>query len=477
MAFPKPPFKINKDVGKADAALVKYLKTNGNFSYLQAETRTLIGKLTAHDLRTQNSLLLEVWPKVLTDALRKLKQHDPREWDRKNNRVSYSSFFHEGSLGVTDLRNVLESFAKFESMLYGASPDRYRDHIAHAFRVWIIGQGVLREHGCLGGLLFSDELLDSKELPDGRDVPAGKICSDEWECMWALAALCHDLGYPLSHIDRINSLARDALRQMGLVHAGDLRFGFSQQMLPFHETIIRLMSSRPVRQGDQFGTHLQNKYYLKFLKSFDNLDHGIVSALLVSKSLVYFLESDLSQDERGLLSEDDAKQFLIRREILRAVGAHTCQDVYHLRFDTLSFLLYMIDELQCWGRPTLEELQHQAADMPEAEAEVVCFQPKKVAIIVRTGTRKWSVEQQKATRNQLSKLQSMLRLGVGTSVLKDHYLEFAVVPNKGRGVHLLLKKGKLAVKNVDASSLDCRRGRSSPGGSKPARGGQVRTGP
>ncbi len=409
MAFPKPRFKLDKDVGKADAALVNYLKADRNFSYLHADTRELIGNLPAGDLRAQNILLLELWPKVLTDALRKLKQHDPREWDRKNEEVSYSSFFHEGSLGVTDLRNVLESFAKFESMLYGASPDRYRDHIAHAFRVWIIGHRVLTERTCLGGVLFSDELVDSKKLDDGTLVPAEKISADEWECMWALAALCHDLGYPLSHVDRINSLARDALRQMGLVHAGDLRFGFSPQMLPFHDTIIRLMASTPVQQGDHFCTHLQNKYYLKFLKSFDNLDHGVVSALLVSKALVYFLESDLSQDKLKPLSEDDARQFVIRREILRAIGGHTCQDIYHLRFDTLSFLLYMIDELQCWGRPTLEELQHQVADMPESEAEVVMFQPKKVAVVVRTGTQEWSPEQRDDTRKQLSKLHRMLR--------------------------------------------------------------------
>jgi len=457
MGFPAPPFTINRDVGKADAALVKYLKAEGNFSYLQAGTRALIGRLAARDLRTQNEALLELWPKILTDALRKLKQHDRREWDRKNRRVSYSSFFHEGSLGVTELRNVLESFAKFEGMLYGASPDRYRDHIAHAFRVWVIGHGILKDPRCFGGLLFSDAILDGRKQDDGQVVPAGEVTPDEWECMWALAALCHDLGYPLSHVERINALARDALRQMGLVHVGDLRFAFTQQMLPFHDAVIRLMASRPVQQGDVWSTHLQNKYYLKFLKSFDNLEHGVVSALLVSKALVYFLESDLSQDALGMLSKDDAKQFLVRREILRAVAAHTCQDVYHLRFDTLSFLLYMVDELQCWGRPTLEELQHQAADLPAAEVQVTHFQPKRVAVIVRTGREKWTREQQSATRHQISKLHRMLRLGVGTAMLKDHYLEFAVTPDSGRGMHLLLKDGKIAFKNIDAESIDCRK--------------------
>jgi hypothetical protein len=455
MAFPRPPFRISKETENADAALVRCLKADGGFSYLHADTRAILHKLEPTDLRKQNELLLDLWPRVLTDALRNLKQHDPREWDKKNKRVDYGSFFHEGSLGVTELRNVLESFAKFESMLYGASPDRYRDHIAHAFRVWIIGHGVLHDKHCFAGQLFSDGLFHGENQEGGQAVPPG-ISSNEWECMWAIVALCHDLGYPLSHLDRINTLARDALRQMGLVHGGDLQFSFSQQMLPFHETIIRLMASKPVREGKQFCTHLQNKYYLKLLKSFDNLDHGVVSALLVSKALVYFLESDLSQDRFDALTEEDARQFLIRREILRAMAFHTCQDIYHLRFDTLSFLLYMVDEIQCWGRPTLEELQHQPTGMPEAEAELRAFEGKKVAVVIHTGKAEWSTQQMDATGNQLGKLYRMLRLGVGTSMLKGHYLEFAVVPDKGKGMHLLLKNGKIKLAKVDAAHLDCR---------------------
>jgi len=191
------------------------------------------------------------------------------------------------------------------------------------------------------------------------------------------------------------------------------------------------------------------------LKSFGNLEHGIVSSLLVSKALVCFLESDLCQDGQGILNKQDARQFIIRREILRAMAAHTCQDIYHLRFDTLSFLLYMIDEIQCWRRPTLEELQHQASNMPESAAEVISFQPMRVAVIIHTGAEDWSDKQRASTGGQLSKLHRMLRLGVDTSKLKDRYLEFAVVPDRGKGMHLLLKDGRIALEDVDATELDC----------------------
>ncbi len=447
MVFSKLPLKLAKG-DKADKSLVQYLQ-EGHFPYIQPETREAINALQPASLLTQRDALLGLWDQVLIDALRFLKKHDPREWDRNRKGVNYDSFFHKGSLGVDELSDVLNSFAEFEGMLYGASPERYRDHIAHAFRVWAIGHAVFMSKRCLNGSLSAiDEL--------GHMV----ITTDEWLCMWAITALCHDLGYPLSHLGGINSLTRKTLGVMGLVHSGDLRFSFSQQMLPFHDTIIQLMASKPVSLGDdekgvpRFTTHLQNKYYLKLLKSFDGLAHGVVSSMLVSKALVYFLESDLARDNYSTLSLEDARQFLIRREILRAMAAHTCQDIYHLRFDTLPFLLYIVDEIQCWGRPTLEELQHQATGISEGEAEIRAFCADKLAVVIRTGDERWSAEQLEDVKGRLGKLHRMLRLGVGTGDLKARYLEFAVVPKKGKGVRLLLKRGKIKLTQVAVSALD-----------------------
>jgi hypothetical protein len=443
MGFPKLPFKLSTDENKTDAALLKDLRKEPP-SFIQSDTKKILDKLQLKSLRGQHDKLLDLWPRLLTDALRCLKQNDPREWDRSRKGVSYASFFHEGSLGVDQLRKVLENFARFEGMLYGASPDRYRDHIAHAFRVWLIGQAILVSDKC-----FDGKLCETDTVGEG-------IATEEWQCMWAIAALCHDLGYPLSHIDRINSLAREALQGMGLVHGGDLRFTFSQQLLPFHDTVMKLMASRPVSLSGEggFTTHLQNKYYMKLLKSLDELAHGVVSSVLLSKALVYFLESDLSHDSRSPLKEEDARQFVIRREILRAIAGHTCQDIYHLQFDSLAFLLYMIDEVQCWGRPTLEELQHDVTGIGEGEAEVRFFEPHRVAVVIWTGDEAWSQKQTQAAHGQLSKLYRMLRLGVGTAVLKDKYLEFAVMPKEGRGVRLLLKGGKIKLTRVPKSKLD-----------------------
>ncbi len=347
--FPSLPFTL-REGADTERSLLTYLKKPESFVFFQEKLRekitSILDPVDDDGLQRYQESLLALWPSILTDALHKLKKNDLREYDP--DKPGLITFFHPESLGIEELEEVLSAFSEFEGLLYGASPDRYRDHIMHSFRVWIVGHAVLKEH------------LKGK-ISTGED-PRLQISAEEWQCMWALVALCHDIGYPLGAIEKINRRARDTFLKLGLVPSGDLRFAFQQQMLPFHDTIIRLIASKAVdarcvcyqpsrptgkSSGTQlqagaapqgaYLTHLQNKYYLKLLKSFDRLDHGIVSSLLMSRSLVYFLESDFSHDSWKALDYEDCRQFLIRREILRAVASHTCPDIYHLQFDTLSF--------------------------------------------------------------------------------------------------------------------------------------------
>lgn len=457
--FPEPPFSLN-DKEDGDTKILDYLKLSdcSNFQFFSNKTRKEISKLKLDedkDLFAEQKRIFEIWPLILTDALRELKRNDPREWDDPEDERT-GTFFDETSLGVTELHDVLTGFSDFEGMMYGASPDRYRDHVVHSFRVWVIGHGILKS--CLGGKLkISDEFDDLIE-------------SVEWECMWAIAALCHDIGYPLSHIEKVNKKARDALLKQGFMPKGDLRFEFSEQIQVFNDIMLRLMASKPTKLPEVlqskvtistedseeekrlkekkkrlYVTHLQNKYYLKLLKSFDELEHGVVSSLLLSKSLVYFLESDFCHDDWSPLTKEDARQFLIRREILQAIANHTCQDIYHLKFNTLSFLLYIVDEIQCWGRPTLEKLQHESADIRQGKADVKEFSKTRISVKITTEDEEWNKEHKKGVRAWVGRLRKMLRLAVGTPKYKrdNLYLRFEVQNQKNQHCYLELKGGRL----------------------------------
>ena len=101
---------------------------------------------------------------------------------------------------------------------------------------------------------------------------------------------------------------------------------------------------------------MQSKYYLKFSKSFEGYNHGIITCILLMKNLIYFLESDMDLVQPFSKTED-ARQFYIRREVLRAIAGHTSTDIYHLYPNALSFILILADELQVWERPTFHEMK------------------------------------------------------------------------------------------------------------------------
>lgn len=75
--------------------------------------------------------------------------------------------------------------------------------------------------------------------------------------------------------------------------------------------------------------------------------------------LLYFLESDYSINEDYEFKHEDARQFYIRREILRAIASHTCADIYQLDALNFSFLLIVADDSQEWGRKSISELYTQ----------------------------------------------------------------------------------------------------------------------
>lgn len=101
---------------------------------------------------------------------------------------------------------------------------------------------------------------------------------------------------------------------------------------------------------------LQSKYYFKFQKSLEHNKHGVLSAIIIYKLLLYFLESDFTINEDYTFKQNDVKQFYIRRDILRAIASHTCSDVYQMDQNSFSFLLIICDDAQTWGRKGISEL-------------------------------------------------------------------------------------------------------------------------
>ncbi len=298
----------------------------------------------------------DLWKQLLSDAITYLKQRDKREYQRGGYSRDKIAF------GVDKLCGYFREYHEFEALLYA---DRfYRDHVMHVFRVWLVGIWLMEKYD-------NRIYWDLKPLNGGNKEM--RISPNELSAMWCIIALTHDLGYPLDKIDRIRKKIEAMMSYFG--GASSLERGFE---IPTHhhfinDFILKFISSKlALARRDQcetqdlcYKTELQSKYYLKFSKSFENFDHGIISCIVLMKNLVYFLESDFDLS-KPFTDSEDARQFYIRREMLRSIASHTCPDIYHLYPNTLSFILILADELQQWGRPTLAELK----GLPQLELRV-----------------------------------------------------------------------------------------------------------
>lgn len=272
------------------------------------------------------------------------------------------------TLGLEKLYTFLDEYTDFEQILYGAW-DNYRDHVTHSMRVMLLGDSIIRS-------AFKFENVAT--APESGLV----VSPDEKEAMWVIMALTHDLGLPLEAIRRISDRVRKMLYEFGMVSVEELTSGYFSQYANLSDFVIRFVSSNVMKRKDQenreeeergkktgkntdeYVLHVQAKYYQKFLSALSSFNHGVVSSIILMKDLVFFKESEFMIDDFKLLDGDDARQFLIRNQILRAIASHSCEDIYHLTIANFPFILTVCDEMQEWGRPRLVDVTKRAGSVP-----------------------------------------------------------------------------------------------------------------
>ena len=190
--------------------------------------------------------------------------------------------------------------------------------------------------------------------------------------IWTIIALTHDLGYPLEKSLQIIDKTKDMMKCFIQNPIMTLDLSFSGVQNTMNDFVLRLMSSKmwKIKNIDNsnleykkeddnqnfYAARLQPKFYFKLQKSLEQNKHGVLSSLLLYKMLLYFLESDFNTNEDYAFDEEEARQFYMRREILRAISSHTCQDIYQLHLYSFSLLLIIADDAQEWGRKQISEL-------------------------------------------------------------------------------------------------------------------------
>lgn len=292
-----------------------------------------------NELFEKQSQVQEIWISLIKKSIVCLRYYDTREPFLKNKTKKPLAY------GTDSLLQYFKKYTDFESLLYGGS-NYYRDHVVHVFRVWLLGVEVLLRSNC--------QFLEKIKIDNNCVVnPLEKLS------IWTLISLSHDLGYPLEKSLQIVEKTRDMMKYFVTNPIMTMDIDFSGVQNSMNDFVLRFMSSKMhLKEGATglFVARLQPKYYFKFQKSLEHNTHGVISALILYKLLIFFMESDYSLHEDYTFDKEDVRQYYIRREILRAIASHTCHDVYQLNMCTMSFLLILCDEAQDWGRKSLSNL-------------------------------------------------------------------------------------------------------------------------
>ena len=281
-----------------------------------------------------------LWELLLREALYCLRSKDPKD---------PSSFKQD--FGLIEIKQYFEKFSEFEEVLHGT--DRYyRDHSLHVVRVFFLGFFLLISK--LSRTKETDISFKSIEILDS-ELKDHILTLEEIQAVWVIIALTHDLGYPIEKIGLINEKITGLIKYFGPSGIEEFKYHSPLQNQFLNDFILKFISSKLAQNNDKKGycTVIQNKYYLKFAKAFENFSHGIMSCILLMKHLVYFKESDYSHSNFNVLDERDAIQFSLRKTILRSIASHDNEDIYHIFPNNYPFLLTFCDDLQEWDRPRI----------------------------------------------------------------------------------------------------------------------------
>jgi len=125
--------------------------------------------------------------------------------------------------GNSALYAYLEDAIKFEDLLYGLEPF-YRDHTLHSLWVYLIGVKLMGRRGDLWPIgqklnwyLYND--VDEEENHELL-VAWGKLyakyinskINERKEAIWCIMALCHDLGYSIAKLPKLNEHVENVLK-------------------------------------------------------------------------------------------------------------------------------------------------------------------------------------------------------------------------------------------------------------------------
>ena len=272
------------------------------------------------------------------------------------------------SKGNSRIFKYLDAATNFEDLLYGLEL-YYRDHTLHCLWVYLIGEHLLRDllsgiHKDLNWYLYNsiegEKSAYSRMLLDNARKKEKEICkqvNEKKDAIWCVMALCHDLGYSLAKLEKLNEKVQEVLEFVDLRefrHIGyslDIEHQYHvSQFLELMAMDVYIVPSEDNKDVLIKG-YRDDSTYWRLCKSFEKKEHGILSAYLIYKNLSIFADAWVrGPAESWGLDNDEAVDNIIRGDILYAIAQHEFEFAYLSQLSSISDILMIADEMEEFSR-------------------------------------------------------------------------------------------------------------------------------
>jgi hypothetical protein len=328
----------------------------------------------------------------------KTHEHGRDLW--KNLASAALSGINPASKGNSKLLDFLKAATEFEDLLYGLE-QHYRDHTLHSLWVYFIGEYILREQipelsKNLNWYLINDIESDKQNYGDPLIRDANKkerdLCkrvNEKKDSIWCLIALCHDLGYSLSKLGKLNEKAKNVLDFFDIPDSTQIGYSLDvehqflvSQFLELMAMEVRIVPSMDLKEV-LVKSFRDDSLYWRLCKSFEKKQHGILSSYLIYKILEIFADAYVrGPAEEWGLDDFESIQNLILGDILYSIAQHTFDYTYIDTIGGFAEILMLADELEEFSRYGRKMLSRKYYDTAaEAKIEIKKSKYRKQNII------------------------------------------------------------------------------------------------